>query len=180
MSRYAGRVLNKTLEDIRAAGTYKKERVITSAQAADIVVDVGGRKVCLLLIFYGCTDACQGVINFCANNYLGLANNKELIESAKQTMDSHGLGMASVRFICGTQDLHKTLEKRYQTHFCFSSALFDDFFRFRIAQFHGTEDTILYSSAFDANGGLFETILGEEDAVCLSFCLSAAVQKAGV
>jgi glycine C-acetyltransferase len=110
-------------------GLFKAERIITSPQSATIRV-AGGREV----------------LNFCANNYLGLANHPDVIAAAKRALDSHGFGMASVRFICGTQDLHKTLEAR-------------------LSSFLGTEDTILYSSCFDANGGLFETVLGEEDAV---------------
>ena len=117
------------LAAIREAGTYKRERVIASPQGSDIQV-AGG----------------QEVLCFCANNYLGLADDPALIQAAKETMDSHGLGMASVRFICGTQDIHKSLEREIST-------------------FLGTEDTILYSSCFDANGGLFETLLGEEDAI---------------
>jgi len=116
------------LEAIRDAGTFKEERIITSPQSASI--QVGDREV----------------INFCANNYLGLADNPEVIAAAKQALDARGFGMASVRFICGTLDLHKQLERT-------------------IAEFHGTDDTILYSSCFDANAGLFETILTEEDAV---------------
>jgi glycine C-acetyltransferase len=111
------------------SGLFKKERIITSPQSAKIRVE-GGREV----------------LNFCANNYLGLADHPEVIAAAKQALDGHGFGMASVRFICGTQDLHKTLEAR-------------------LSAFLGTEDTILYSSCFDANGGLFETVLGEQDAV---------------
>lgn len=110
-------------------GLYKKERVITSGQQADIGVANG-----------------EHVINFCANNYLGLANHPDLVSAAKQGLDSHGFGMASVRFICGTQDIHKQLEAE-------------------ISGFLGTEDTILYPSCFDANGGLFETLLGPEDAI---------------
>jgi glycine C-acetyltransferase len=110
------------------SGLFKKERIITSPQSARI--QVGGREV----------------LNFCANNYLGLADHPDVISSAKEALERYGFGMASVRFICGTQDLHKTLEAR-------------------LSAFLGTEDTILYSSCFDANGGLFETILGEEDAV---------------
>ncbi|HEY0368194.1 MAG TPA: glycine C-acetyltransferase, partial [Chthoniobacterales bacterium] len=121
--------LTKTLGEIREQGLYKTERIITSPQDSHIKVS-GGREV----------------LNFCANNYLGLADHPELIKAAKQALDTHGLGMASVRFICGTQDIHKQLE----------AALTD---------FLGTEDTILYPSAFDANGGLFETLLGPEDAV---------------
>lgn len=110
-------------------GLYKKERVITSGQQADIGIANG-----------------EHVINFCANNYLGLANHPDLVSAAKQGLDSHGFGMASVRFICGTQDIHKQLEAE-------------------ISGFLGTEDTILYPSCFDANGGLFETLLGPEDAI---------------
>lgn len=121
--------INQQLEQTEAAGLFKRERIITSSQDADIEI-VGGKKV----------------VNFCANNYLGLANHPDLINAAKQGMDSHGFGMASVRFICGTQDNHKILEKK-------------------LADFLGMEDAILYSSCFDANGGLFETLLGPEDAV---------------
>nr|WP_298685504.1 glycine C-acetyltransferase [uncultured Dongia sp.] len=121
--------VNNTLEAIRADGFWKSERVIATPQGADIAL-VGGARV----------------LNFCANNYLGLADDARLIKAAKAGLDDHGFGMASVRFICGTQDLHKTLEGD-------------------ISCFLGTEDTILYSSCFDANGGLFETVLGEEDAV---------------
>jgi glycine C-acetyltransferase len=117
------------LEGIRAAGLYKLERIITSPQSVAIRVQGGAT-----------------VLNFCANNYLGLANNQDVIAAARQALGEHGFGMASVRFICGTQDLHKNLEQTISTFF-------------------GTEDTILYSSCFDANGGLFETLLGEEDAV---------------
>jgi glycine C-acetyltransferase len=116
------------LEAIRDAGTFKEERIITSPQSA--AIQVGDREV----------------INFCANNYLGLADDPEVIAAAKDALDARGFGMASVRFICGTLDLHKQLERT-------------------IAGFHGTDDTILYSSCFDANAGLFETILGEEDAI---------------
>ena len=121
--------LEDQLEAARAEGLYKTERIITSAQQADIALADG-----------------KQVINFCANNYLGLANHPELIAAAAAGMEKHGFGMASVRFICGTQDLHKTLEQR-------------------LAAFLGMEDAILYSSCFDANGGLFETLLGPEDAV---------------
>ncbi|PWK92751.1 glycine C-acetyltransferase [Fulvimonas soli] len=117
------------LDSIRAQGLFKGERVIVSPQSAEIELE-GGRKV----------------LNFCANNYLGLADHPEVIAAAKQALDTHGFGMASVRFICGTQDLHKQLEKK-------------------IADFFGTEDTILYAACFDANGGLYEPLLGEEDAV---------------
>jgi len=121
--------LANTLTEIKSQGLYKTERTITSPQAAHIQIS-GGRRV----------------LNMCANNYLGLADHPALIAAAKEALDTHGFGMASVRFICGTQDIHKELE----------SAL---------TKFLGTEDTILYPSAFDANGGLFETILGAEDAV---------------
>jgi glycine C-acetyltransferase len=121
--------LKNQTQDLVENGLYKDERVILSPQSADITV-AGGKKV----------------INFCANNYLGLADHPQLIEAAKKAADTYGFGMASVRFICGTQDLHKELEKR-------------------ISRFLGTEDTILYSSCFDANGGLFETLLGPEDVV---------------
>lgn len=121
--------LANDLETARAEGLFKEERIITSAQQADITVADGSH-----------------VINFCANNYLGLANHPELIAAAKAGMDSHGFGMASVRFICGTQDSHKELEQK-------------------LAAFLGMEDAILYSSCFDANGGLFETLLGAEDAI---------------
>jgi glycine C-acetyltransferase len=121
--------LNVTLEEIRAAGLYKTERVITTPQNVEIKVQSG-----------------EEVLNFCANNYLGLADNPEVIAAAHKALDEYGFGLASVRFICGTQDLHKQLEKT-------------------ISEFFGTQDTILYTSCFDANGGLFETILGPEDAV---------------
>ena len=121
--------LQSQIEATKEDGLYKKERVITSQQQADIGV-AGG----------------EHVINFCAYNYLGLANNESLIEAAKEGLDSHGFGVASVRFICGTQDIHKQLEAS-------------------ISDFLGTEDTILYPSCFDANGGLFETLLGPEDAI---------------
>jgi len=121
--------LANTLADIRSQGLYKTERIITSPQGARINI-LGGRSV----------------LNMCANNYLGLANHPALISAAKEALDSHGFGMASVRFICGTQDIHKDLEGS-------------------LTKFLQTEDTILYPSAFDANGGLFETLLGEEDAV---------------
>lgn len=117
------------LDAIREQGLFKAERIITSPQSAEIELE-GGRKV----------------LNFCANNYLGLADHPEVIQAAKEALDTHGFGMASVRFICGTQDLHKQLEAK-------------------IAAFFGTEDTILYAACFDANGGLYEPLLGEEDAV---------------
>ena len=121
--------LQKELNSIQEAGLFKKERTIVSPQGAEIKVNTG-----------------QEVLNFCANNYLGLSNNPKLIEAAKTAMDSHGYGMSSVRFICGTTDLHKKLEAK-------------------IAEFFGTEDTILYAACFDANGGVFEPLLGEEDAI---------------
>ncbi len=121
--------LQAELAAIRDAGTYKEERVIVSPQAADIRVSGGAE-----------------VLNFCANNYLGLADDPRLVDAAKATLDSYKLGMASVRFICGTLDIHKELERR-------------------LAAFHGKEDTILYAACFDANGGLFEPILGKEDAI---------------
>jgi glycine C-acetyltransferase len=121
--------LEKELADIKEAGLYKNERIITSAQGAEIAVSTG-----------------EKVLNFCANNYLGLSNHPALVEAAKQALDSHGYGMSSVRFICGTQDLHKELEQE-------------------IARFHGTEDTILYAACFDANGGVFEPLLTAEDAI---------------
>ncbi|WP_026451018.1 glycine C-acetyltransferase [Aequorivita capsosiphonis] len=121
--------LQEELQDIKDNGLYKKERIITSPQDAVIKISTG-----------------QEVINFCANNYLGLSSNKEVIQAAKDAMDTHGFGMSSVRFICGTQDIHKELEQK-------------------IADFYGTEDTILYAAAFDANGGVFEPLLGAEDAI---------------
>ncbi len=121
--------LKKELEAIEDAGLYKKERIITSKQDAVIKISTG-----------------QEVINFCSNNYLGLSSHPEVIKAAKDALDSHGFGMSSVRFICGTQDIHKTLEAK-------------------IASFYGTEDTILYAAAFDANGGVFEPLLSEEDAI---------------
>lgn len=121
--------LEKELTDIREAGLYKNERIIASAQNAEITLNTG-----------------QKVLNFCANNYLGLSDHPELIKAAKEALDSHGYGMSSVRFICGTQDLHKTLEEK-------------------IAHFFGTEDTILYAAAFDANGGIFEPLFTDEDAI---------------
>ncbi|WP_374166693.1 glycine C-acetyltransferase [Arcticibacter sp. MXS-1] len=122
-------VLQKELADIENAGLYKRERIITSPQAAEISVQGGG-----------------SVINFCANNYLGLSSHPRVIEAAKAVMDSHGYGMSSVRFICGTQDIHKELEAR-------------------ISEFLGTEDTILYAAAFDANGGVFEPLFNDQDAI---------------
>ncbi|MBL4673993.1 MAG: glycine C-acetyltransferase [Arenicella sp.] len=121
--------LQNNIDEVKEAGLYKAERLITSAQDARVEVSSG-----------------DSVLNFCANNYLGLANSPELIEAAKKGLDEHGFGMASVRFICGTQDIHKTLEAK-------------------LSDFLGMQDTILYSSCFDANAGLFETILGAEDAI---------------
>lgn len=121
--------LQQEIEEIKEAGLYKKERIITSPQGAVIKISTG-----------------QEVINFCANNYLGLSSHPEVIQAAKDTLDSRGFGMSSVRFICGTQDIHKELEKK-------------------IADFYGTEDTILYAAAFDANGGIFEPLLTAEDAI---------------
>ncbi|MFZ5941438.1 MAG: glycine C-acetyltransferase [Bacteroidota bacterium] len=121
--------LQNELKSIREAGLYKSERLIASPQDAEITLTTGAK-----------------VLNFCANNYLGLSSHPELIRAGKEAMDSHGYGMSSVRFICGTQDLHKTLEQK-------------------IAEYFGTEDTILYAACFDANGGVFEPLLGEEDAI---------------
>lgn len=120
--------LQNELNAIEQNGLFKKERIITSPQGAEITVNG------------------KTVLNFCANNYLGLSSHPEVVQAAKDTLDSHGFGMSSVRFICGTQDIHKTLEKK-------------------IADFYGTEDTILYAAAFDANGGVFEPLLGEEDCI---------------
>jgi len=121
--------LQAELKDIKKNGLYKEERIITSSQGAEITLNTG-----------------QTVLNFCANNYLGLSSHPEVIQAAKETMDTHGFGMSSVRFICGTQDIHKQLEQK-------------------IADFYQTEDTILYAAAFDANGGVFEPLLGAEDAI---------------
>jgi len=121
--------LKQELEQIEQAGLYKKERIIVSPQGADIRLSSG-----------------QEVVNFCANNYLGLSSHPRVIEAAKKSLDTHGFGMSSVRFICGTQDIHKELEAK-------------------IAEFYGTEDTILYAAAFDANGGVFEPLFGENDAI---------------
>ena len=121
--------LQDELQTIQDNGIFKKERIITSPQGAEITISTG-----------------EKVLNFCANNYLGLSSHPEVVQAAKDTLDSHGFGMSSVRFICGTQDIHKTLEKK-------------------IANFYGTEDTILYAAAFDANGGVFEPLLGEEDCI---------------
>ena len=121
--------LQKELQTIEENGIFKKERIITSPQGAEITISTG-----------------EKVLNFCSNNYLGLSSHPEVIQAAKDALDSHGFGMSSVRFICGTQDIHKELEQK-------------------IAQFYGTEDTILYAAAFDANGGVFEPLLGENDAI---------------
>ena len=121
--------LQNEIESIKNEGLFKEERIITSPQGAEITLNTG-----------------QKVLNFCANNYLGLSSHPDVIQAAKDTMDTHGFGMSSVRFICGTQDIHKELEQK-------------------IADFYGTEDTILYAAAFDANGGVFEPLLGKEDAI---------------
>lgn len=121
--------LQQEIEAIKDAGLFKEERIITSPQGAEIILNTG-----------------QKVLNFCANNYLGLSSHPDVIQAAKDTMDTHGFGMSSVRFICGTQDIHKELEQK-------------------IADFYGTEDTILYAAAFDANGGVFEPLLTKEDAI---------------
>jgi glycine C-acetyltransferase len=126
-AKFAQRIARE-VEEVRAAGLYKKERIIVSPQGAEI--EVGGKMV----------------LNFCANNYLGLSSHPKVIEAAHKAIDTHGYGMSSVRFICGTQDIHKELEKK-------------------IADFLGTEDTILYAAAFDANGGVFEPLFNEEDAI---------------
>nr|WP_321228787.1 glycine C-acetyltransferase [uncultured Psychroserpens sp.] len=121
--------LQNEIESIKNDGLFKEERIITSPQGAEISLSTG-----------------QTVLNFCANNYLGLSSHPDVIQAAKDAMDTHGFGMSSVRFICGTQDIHKELEQK-------------------IADFYGTEDTILYAAAFDANGGVFEPLLGKEDAI---------------
>jgi len=121
--------LQKELKNIEEAGLFKHERIITSPQDAEIRVSTG-----------------KTVLNFCSNNYLGLSSHPQVVEASKRATDTHGFGMSSVRFICGTQDIHKTLEKK-------------------IADFLHTEDTILYAAAFDANGGVFEPLLGKEDAI---------------
>ncbi|WP_162417611.1 glycine C-acetyltransferase [Cyclobacterium roseum] len=131
--------LQEEIENLKASGLYKSERVIHSPQGAEVTLADGSR-----------------VLNFCANNYLGLSSHPKVIEAAKAAIDSHGFGLSSVRFICGTQDIHQTLEKK-------------------ISEFLGTEDTILYAAAFDANGGVFEPILGPEDAI-----LSDALNHASI
>ncbi len=120
--------IGKELAEIETAGLFKKERIITSEQGPEIVVNG------------------KTVLNFCANNYLGLSSHPKVIEAAHKAIDTHGYGMSSVRFICGTQDIHKELEQK-------------------LAEFLGTEDTILYAAAFDANGGVFEPLFNEEDAI---------------
>src|SRR5678815_1523693 len=120
--------IGKEIEEIRVSGLYKTERTITSPQGAEITVNG------------------KTVLNFCANNYLGLSSHPKVIEAAHKAVDSHGYGMSSVRFICGTQDIHKELEKK-------------------LSEFFGTDDTILYAAAFDANGGVFEPLFSEEDAI---------------
>ena len=120
--------IREELQEIDAAGLFKKERIITSEQGPEIVVNG------------------KTVLNFCANNYLGLSSHPKVIEAAHKAIDTHGYGMSSVRFICGTQDIHKELEKK-------------------LAEFLGTEDTILYAAAFDANGGVFEPLFNEQDAI---------------
>src|SRR5678810_1109332 len=126
-NKFASRI-QEELKEIETAGLMKKERIISSAQGAEIVVNG------------------KTVLNFCANNYLGLSSHPQMIEAAKKTIDTHGYGMSSVRFICGTQDIHKELEQK-------------------LSRFLGTEDTILYAAAFDANGGVFEPLLNENDAL---------------
>ncbi|MEG1377252.1 MAG: aminotransferase class I/II-fold pyridoxal phosphate-dependent enzyme, partial [Myroides sp.] len=121
--------LQTEIDTIKDNGLYKKERIITSPQDAEITISTG-----------------EKVLNFCANNYLGLSSHPEVVQAAKDALDTHGFGMSSVRFICGTQDIHKKLEQE-------------------IADFYGTEDTILYAAAFDANGGVFEPLLGAEDCI---------------
>ena len=121
--------LQQEIATIQENGLFKKERIITSPQGAEITISTG-----------------ETVLNFCANNYLGLSSHPEVVQAAKNALDTHGFGMSSVRFICGTQDIHKELEKK-------------------IAYFYGTEDTILYAAAFDANGGVFEPLLGDEDCI---------------
>ena len=121
--------LQKEIQNIKDNGLFKTERIITSPQGAEITINTG-----------------ETVLNFCSNNYLGLSSHPEVVQAAKDAMDTHGFGMSSVRFICGTQDIHKKLESK-------------------IADFYGTQDTILYAAAFDANGGVFEPLLGKEDAI---------------
>ncbi len=128
MNENFARRIKEELKEIEAAGLFKKERIITSDQGPEITVNG------------------KTVLNFCANNYLGLSTHPKVIEAAHKAIDTHGYGMSSVRFICGTQDIHKELEEK-------------------IAAFLGTEDTILYVAAFDANGGVFEPLFGEEDAI---------------
>ena len=129
MFKNVEQAIEKEISEIKEAGLYKEERIITTPQGANIKVRRD-----------------QEVLNFCANNYLGLSSHPEVIKAAKDTIDTHGFGLSSVRFICGTQDIHKKLETK-------------------ISEFLGMEDTILYAAAFDANGGLFEPLLGKEDAI---------------
>ncbi len=131
--------LQQEIATIQENGLFKKERIITSPQGAEITISTG-----------------ETVLNFCANNYLGLSSHPEVVQAAKDALDTHGFGMSSVRFICGTQDIHKELEQK-------------------IAHFYGTEDTILYAAAFDANGGVFEPLLGEEDCI-----ISASLNHASI
>jgi glycine C-acetyltransferase len=133
--------LTSVLSEIKEAGLYKNERIIVSPQGAEIELNTG-----------------QKVLNFCANNYLGLSNDLSLIAAAKASLDDHGYGMSSVRFICGTTDLHKELERK-------------------IAEFFNTEDTILYAACFDANGGVFEPLLTEEDAIMRQSLMVSACAK---
>ena len=135
--------LQQELKAIREAGLFKTERIIASPQDAVIKIDTGAE-----------------VINFCANNYLGLSSHPEVVQAAKDTLDSHGFGMSSVRFICGTQDIHNELEQK-------------------ISKFYKTEDTILYAAAFDANGGLFEPLLSAQDAI-ISDSLAPAIVGASI
>jgi glycine C-acetyltransferase len=127
--------IQSELSEIETAGLFKRERIITTPQGAEIEVKMPDGN-----------GGYRHVLNFCANNYLGLSSHPKVIEAAHKAIESHGYGMSSVRFICGTQDIHKELEQK-------------------IAQFLGTEDTILYAAAFDANGGLFEPLFGDEDAI---------------
>jgi glycine C-acetyltransferase len=127
--------IKSELTEIETAGLFKRERIITTPQGAEIEVKMPDGN-----------GGYRHVLNFCANNYLGLSSHPKVIEAAHKAIDSHGYGLSSVRFICGTQDIHKELEQK-------------------IADFLGTEDTILYAAAFDANGGVFEPLFGEEDAI---------------
>ena len=131
--------LQSELDAIKQEGLYKKERIIVTPQGSSIRVSTG-----------------ENVLNFCANNYLGLSSHPEVVQAAKDTLDSHGFGMSSVRFICGTQDIHKELEKK-------------------ISNFLSTEDTILYAASFDANGGVFEPLFGIEDAIISDALTQASI-----